>query len=113
ARFTVITALCPFWLLVIPNFVRGPRSIEKQNISWDSRVRCEHAVGQSHNGMKIEFVEELFFNSCSDSASEQSTVRSNNRCASRVRHAPDFAHDQLKKQQRSLCSLFVVRKIRQ
>jgi len=50
----VILAVLGQGVLVIPHMLRRPGTVEKQDVSWDAGVRREHAIGQPHDGVKVE-----------------------------------------------------------
>ena len=62
-------------LLVIPDLLVGPRAIEEQDIGRDARVGREHAVGQTDDGVEIEFFEQFFLDAGADAVAEECAVR--------------------------------------
>jgi hypothetical protein len=89
------------------------RPIEEQDVGRDARVGREHAVRQPHHGVEIEFLEQFFFDSRTDTVAEQCSVRHNHGGSTWFRGAPNFSHYQLKKQQRGFRGSFIAWKVRE
>ncbi len=50
------------WLLVVPDILRGAGSVEEQNVCGNAGLGSKHAVGQSHDRVQIEFLQQFFLN---------------------------------------------------
>ena len=111
-------------LLVVPDIFGGPRAVEEQEIGWDAGVGREDTVGQSHNRMEIEILQQFFLDAGADAVAEEGAVGNDDRCsaASRVLRfeiahfrigagAAELAHNELEKEQRGFRGLLVFRKV--
>src|SRR5690606_13482394 len=83
----------------------------EQDIGGDAGVRREHAVGQPHDGMKIELLEKFFLDAGANTVAEQCSVRHDHGGARRMayggRLALELAHNELKEQKRGFRRLAV------
>jgi len=61
--FGVVLAAFGQWLLVIPNFLCWAGSVEEEEIRRYAGVRSENAVGQADDGVKVEILQQFFFDS--------------------------------------------------
>jgi hypothetical protein len=65
-------------LFVIPDFARRSRAVEEQDVRGNAGVRREHAIGQAHDGVQVEFLEQLFLDARTHTIAEQRAVGNDN-----------------------------------
>ena len=71
-------------LFVIPDILRRAGAVEKQNIGRDAGVRREHAIGQTHDGVKVELLEKFLLDARAYAVTKQRAVGHDDRGARRA-----------------------------
>ena len=99
-------------LLVVPDFLGGAGTVEKEEIGRDAGIGREHPVGQADDGVEVELLEKFLLDAGADAIAEQRAVGDDDgraRGASCGRGlALELAHDELQKQQSGLGGLLVL-----
>ena len=61
-------------LLVIPDILRRAGAVEEKDVRGDAGVGREDAVGQAHDGVEIEILEQFFLDASADAIAEECAV---------------------------------------
>ncbi len=74
--FRLRKVLSPFreWKLVEPDMLRSFAPIEEQQVCRNRGVGSEHAVGQSHDGVQVKVLEQLFLDASADAVAEECAI---------------------------------------
>ena len=96
---------------VVPDVLGRAGAVEEQQVRGDGRVGGEDTVGEPHNGVQVEFLEEFFLDPGADAIAEERAVGNDDRGSSGT-VAPcsrllEPAHDELQEQQGRFAGLLV------
>src|SRR3989338_2592216 len=98
-------------LLVVPDLVCWAGAVEEEKVGGDAGVRCEDAVGEADDGVEVELLQQFFLNARADAVAEECAVGNDDTGSARLRVTPEFAHNELEKEQGGFSRLFVFGKV--
>ena len=112
-RLSFGVVLPPFGerLLVVPDLFGRAGTIEEEKVGGDAGVRREDAVGEADDGVEVELLEQFFLNARADAVAEECAVGNDDTGSARLRLTPEFAHNELEKEQGGFSRLFVFGKV--
>ena len=80
-----------------PDISSGSALFKKQDIGGNTGVRGKHALGQAHNGVQIEILQQFFFQGGLDPFAKQKTIRQDHGSAACIgfEQVHDQGHEQI------------------
>src|SRR5713226_5182700 len=89
--------LPPFgqWLLVVPDLFRRPGPVKEKQVRRDAGVRRKDAVGQAHDGVQGELLEQFLLDAGANSVAKEGAIGYDDARPAKLGWALELAHDEL------------------